>query len=232
MAEETSVRDVIMNPGLYLNKPVKVTGLVVMIDATLCRMDVASEGAKLIVELSRLDPAMTTRLAVSSTVVVTGTVRKQQRRTYIEVSHVEFSSRAGEPEPAAAARTLTVLHMNDLYHCGDFEGMSERAVRMMLAMQPHVDALDPLITFGGDLLAPSLMSTLTRGRHMMEVLELLGAHVATFGNHDFDFGVDWAREVTTQPVLFAHEGAPRAAASAWVSSNLSDRDGARLTIVP
>ena len=124
-----------------------------------------------------------------------------------------------------ASRTLHVLHFNDVYHVDDFQGKSERAVRMLLAMQPHVEELQPLITFGGDLLAPSLMSSLTKGKHMVEALELLGAHVGTLGNHDFDFGIDRVRHLTTEAALFDFEGAPRRGSCEWVTSNISGLDG-------
>eukprot|EP00931_Biecheleriopsis_adriatica_P056545 TRINITY_DN33503_c0_g1_i1.p1 TRINITY_DN33503_c0_g1~~TRINITY_DN33503_c0_g1_i1.p1 ORF type:complete len:549 (-),score=115.63 TRINITY_DN33503_c0_g1_i1:60-1706(-) len=124
-----------------------------------------------------------------------------------------------------ALRQLHVLHLNDLYHVDDHEGKSERALRMLLAMEPYIEKYQPLITFGGDLFAPSLMSTLTKGKHMMEVLELLGVHVATLGNHDFDFGVDRARELTQKQSLFDLEGPAQRAKSKWVLSNIDGRDG-------
>ena len=42
----------------------------------------------------------------------------------------------------------------------------------------------------GDALNPSLMSTYTKGRHMVPFLNLLKVHTACLGNHDFDFGID------------------------------------------
>ncbi|GIY98572.1 trifunctional nucleotide phosphoesterase protein YfkN [Caerostris extrusa] len=50
--------------------------------------------------------------------------------------------------------------------------------------------LDPLVLFSGDILAPSIMSTFTKGEQMIPVLESFGVHCACYGNHDFDFGVD------------------------------------------
>jgi len=105
-------------------------------------------------------------------------------------------------------------------------GKSERAVRMLLAMEPHVKNLNPLLTFGGDLLAPSLMSSVTKGKHMVEALDLLGAHVATLGNHDFDFGIDRARELTQEPCLFDFDGAACPSTVKWIVSNITGIDGA------
>lgn len=126
---------------------------------------------------------------------------------------------------AMAARTLDVLHFNDLYHVDNFQGKSERAVRMALALEPHIRELNPLVTFGGDLLAPSLMSSVTKGKHMVEALELLGAHVGTLGNHDFDFGIHRVRELTQDATLFHFEGPPSRGKVDWVMSNISGLDG-------
>ena len=43
--------------------------------------------------------------------------------------------------------------------------------------------------FSGDALSPSVMSSVTRGKHMVSVFNELGLTAACIGNHDFDFGV-------------------------------------------
>lgn len=62
--------------------------------------------------------------------------------------------------------------------------------------------LDPIVTFGGDWVGPSLLSSFTRGLHMAEVLELMEVHYGTHGNHDFDFGTARLEELTHKPVCF------------------------------
>jgi len=44
------------------------------------------------------------------------------------------------------------------------------------------------VLFSGDAFNPSLMSTVTRGEQMPPVLNRIGVHVASVGNHDLDFG--------------------------------------------
>jgi len=127
--------------------------------------------------------------------------------------------------PPSPGRSLHVLHFNDVYHADDYGGIADRAVRMRAAMEPYL-SLRPLVTFGGDAFAPSLMSTVTRGKHMMEVLELLDVDIATFGNHDLDFGIERARELTKDACLFGFEGPPIAAKMRWVISNMVGLDGA------
>jgi 2',3'-cyclic-nucleotide 2'-phosphodiesterase (5'-nucleotidase family) len=47
---------------------------------------------------------------------------------------------------------------------------------------------DGLLLFAGDVFNPSVESSVTRGSHMVPVLNMLGIDVACIGNHDFDFG--------------------------------------------
>ncbi|XP_063043095.1 5'-nucleotidase-like [Engraulis encrasicolus] len=94
--------------------------------------------------------------------------------------------------------TLTLLHFNDVY---EIEARSIEpaggAARFATALKEFQD-LNPFIAFSGDCLSPSLLSTFTKGRHMIDILKALGIHCAVFGNHEFDFGVDTLEELTQQ----------------------------------
>lgn len=46
----------------------------------------------------------------------------------------------------------------------------------------------PMVLFSGDVFAPSLMSTVTKGKHMVPFLNMMSIKAACIGNHDFDFG--------------------------------------------
>ena len=48
----------------------------------------------------------------------------------------------------------------------------------------------PLVLFSGDAFNPSLMSTITKGKQMVPVLNSSKIDVACMGNHDFDFGIE------------------------------------------
>ena len=48
----------------------------------------------------------------------------------------------------------------------------------------------PCTVFSGDVFAPSLMSTVTKGKHMVKYLNMMGITAACIGNHDFDFGTE------------------------------------------
>lgn len=47
---------------------------------------------------------------------------------------------------------------------------------------------DGLVLFSGDLFSPSVESSVTRGSHLVPVINELGPDVSVTGNHDFDFG--------------------------------------------
>jgi len=51
------------------------------------------------------------------------------------------------------------------------------------------------VLFSGDALSPSLLSTVTRGKHMVPVLSGLDVAAAVVGNHDLDHGVETLAEV-------------------------------------
>jgi 5'-nucleotidase len=68
-----------------------------------------------------------------------------------------------------------------------------------------------LFVLAGDTLSPSLLSTLRRGAQMIEGWNALGLDLATFGNHEFDFGAAVLAE------RMAESRFP------WLSANVLDR---------
>lgn len=50
------------------------------------------------------------------------------------------------------------------------------------------DGKEGLVLFAGDVFNPSVESSVTRGSHMVPILNALTIDVACIGNHDFDFG--------------------------------------------
>ncbi|XP_035221004.1 trifunctional nucleotide phosphoesterase protein YfkN-like isoform X2 [Stegodyphus dumicola] len=93
---------------------------------------------------------------------------------------------------------VTILHFNDCYNVESqmYEPVGG-AARFCTALKSFTD-LDPLILFSGDIFAPSIMSTFTKGEQMVPVLNSFGVHCAVFGNHDFDFGVDILMDFASQ----------------------------------
>uniref|UniRef100_UPI00398EC83B mannosylglucosyl-3-phosphoglycerate phosphatase-like isoform X1 n=1 Tax=Pristiophorus japonicus TaxID=55135 RepID=UPI00398EC83B len=103
-----------------------------------------------------------------------------------------------EAASGAKAPVLTILHFNDVY---EIQSRSEEPVggasRFATALK-QFKTLNPLILFSGDCLNPSLLSTTTKGRHMIPILNTFGVQCAVFGNHEFDFGVDLLEEIISE----------------------------------
>jgi len=79
-------------------------------------------------------------------------------------------------------------------------------VRALRGQTPHT-----LFALAGDTLSPSLLSTLRRGAQMIEGWNAVGLDVATFGNHEFDFGTAVLAERM------------RESRFPWLSANVLDR---------
>jgi 5'-nucleotidase len=87
-------------------------------------------------------------------------------------------------------------HFNDVYTIepgnfkpGDPTAIAGGAARFASKLS-EFKAANPLVLFSGDAFNPSSLSQITKGKHMIPVLNQLGVHVACMGNHDLDFGLD------------------------------------------
>lgn len=89
--------------------------------------------------------------------------------------------------PAAAEPLkLVLLHLNDW----DKMESAGKVASVIAAEKKAAKAEGAvvLVTFGGDLISPSLMSGIDKGAHMIELAEQVGIQYATLGNHEFDLG--------------------------------------------
>ncbi|TWU79094.1 hypothetical protein ED733_008707 [Metarhizium rileyi] len=91
---------------------------------------------------------------------------------------------------------LRLLHYNDVYHvdAASAEPVGGLARFMTLCKEyqegKRFEGQPKILTlFSGDAFNPSLESSVTKGRHMVPVLNAIGTDCACVGNHDFDFGV-------------------------------------------
>ena len=91
-----------------------------------------------------------------------------------------------------AANELTLLHFNDVYE------VQSRVREPIGGVARFIEKLrqypDAVTLFSGDALAPSLLSTVTKGEHMVKFLNMMNISAACMGNHDFDFGVEHLRD--------------------------------------
>jgi 2',3'-cyclic-nucleotide 2'-phosphodiesterase (5'-nucleotidase family) len=131
-------------------------------------------------------------------------------------------------EPDLAPVRLTFLQFNDHYILEpvDREGHKGGMARIAtLVARTRAESPHTLLALAGDTISPSIMSTFLRGEQMIAAWNALGLDVATFGNHEFDFGPATLRERM------------RESRFVWVSSNVIDRatgqpfGGARATHV-
>ncbi|KAL9019627.1 MAG: hypothetical protein Q9185_003092 [Variospora sp. 1 TL-2023] len=111
--------------------------------------------------------------------------------------------------PPSTPPELRLLHFNDVYHieCGSAEPVGGIArfqtLRNFYADDARFQGQPELVTlFSGDAFNPSLESSVTKGAHMVPVLNGLmggeGRGVACVGNHDLDFGVLQFRHLRAQ----------------------------------
>jgi 2',3'-cyclic-nucleotide 2'-phosphodiesterase (5'-nucleotidase family) len=88
----------------------------------------------------------------------------------------------------AQTATVTFLHLNDVYEISPKQGRGGFAPLMTLLKQERAAAPDAITTLGGDLIGSSMMSGITKGTQMIELMNAIGLDVAVPGNHEFDFG--------------------------------------------
>jgi 2',3'-cyclic-nucleotide 2'-phosphodiesterase (5'-nucleotidase family) len=123
------------------------------------------------------------------------------------------------PSQDAGLVHLTFIQVSDVYTLepvdrGRRGGMARLAtlVRRIRAENPNT-----LFVLGGDTLSPSPLSTVLQGRQMIAAFNAIGLDLATFGNHEFDFG----------PAVLAER--MRESKFVWLSANVREgRSGAPL----
>ncbi len=97
------------------------------------------------------------------------------------------------PVAAPVTAKITFLHTNDVYEIAPIKGWGGFAELMTALKKERAAAPGGVTTFGGDLISPSLMSGLTKGAQMIEMMNAVGVDLAVLGNHEFDFGPDIAK---------------------------------------
>lgn len=118
------------------------------------------------------------------------------------------------PFAAAAEPTkITFLHTNDVYEISAKGGQGGLAELMTLLKAERAAAQHSITTFGGDLISPSVMSGLTKGSQMVELMNAIGTDVAVPGNHEFDFGSDVAAKRIGESKF------------PWLGANVLGKDG-------
>ncbi|WP_420403436.1 bifunctional metallophosphatase/5'-nucleotidase [Nisaea sp.] len=89
---------------------------------------------------------------------------------------------------------LSIVHVNDWdrLDAKDRAGGAAKIASIARYERDRVEAEggQVLLTFGGDMLSPSLLSGFDKGAHMVALANAIGFNAAVLGNHEFDFGPD------------------------------------------
>lgn len=128
------------------------------------------------------------------------------------------------PAAGASARRATVLYVTDAHEIAPVvDRHGERGgVARLKAVVDRLKAERPgaLLVFGGDLAGGTLFGGVFRGEPTADLLGRAGVGLASFGQHDFDFGAAHAERLV------------RRSAFPWITSNLVDREGRPFASLP
>ena len=116
---------------------------------------------------------------------------------------------AASAEPA----TLTILHINDMDRMGAAKGRGGIAKLAAVIAKVKASARHLLVTHGGDMISPSLLSGFDKGAHMVDLMNRAGLQLMVLGNHEFDFGPEVAKQRLAE------------ATYVWLGSNVTEPDG-------
>lgn len=125
---------------------------------------------------------------------------------------------AGGAKNPATQKTASLLYFHDAHEIGPVvsDGHDRGGVARLKTAIDTVRGENPAthVVFGGDLAGGTIFGGLYKGFPMVDAFNRIGVDLANFGQHDFDFGVDNARELVA------------ASEFPWITSNLLDADGA------
>ena len=110
------------------------------------------------------------------------------------------SGRASDSPP-----DLRLLHYNDVYHLDSSSAEPVGGVARFITVcneyrngERYRGQPDLVTLFSGDAFNPSLESSITKGSHMVPILNKIGTDCSCVGNHDLDFGVMQYRHLTSK----------------------------------
>ena len=93
--------------------------------------------------------------------------------------------------------SLTIVHVNDWDRMEGVEGAggAARIASVVAEERARAEAAggSVIVTFGGDMISPSLMSGIDKGAHMIALADAIGFDIGVLGNHEFDFGPEVLR---------------------------------------
>ena len=89
--------------------------------------------------------------------------------------------------------TICILQLNDVYEIGPLnEGKLGGMARVATIVQQQEARYQTFVVLAGDFVSPSVIGTTkingqrVNGRHMVDMMNMVGVDLVTFGNHEFD----------------------------------------------
>jgi 5'-nucleotidase/UDP-sugar diphosphatase len=111
-----------------------------------------------------------------------------------------FADRQAKPLAAPTAVTATILHTNDFH--GNLEGGynpgSARVQTRIEEVRNDPTAGTVILVDAGDIMQGTLLSNLFYGESTIDIYNKMGYQLATFGNHEFDWGQTVLQDRVTQ----------------------------------
>lgn len=109
-----------------------------------------------------------------------------QTNTFAQKARVRSAPKANQET------TITILQLNDVYQITPVDKGKRGGMARVATVQKGIREKSPntLFLLAGDFISPSVSSRLFKGKQMIASLNAIGLDIATFGNHEFDFGAD------------------------------------------
>lgn len=110
------------------------------------------------------------------------------------IAFVSADARAQQKQPVQTK--ITILQLNDVYEISPVDRGQRGGMARVATLLKQIRAASPntLFLIAGDFISPSVASRVFEGRQMVDALNAVGMDIATFGNHEFDFGPEVLRQ--------------------------------------
>jgi len=140
---------------------------------------------------------------------------RQHTPAYRSPAFIPFSPGCRFRNPLARRHLHSGIVAPALYHYSDLENVYDTPERAGRLASLLADRGDAIAVGSGDNTSPGVLSLVTDGWQAMDLYDAVDPDVATFGNHDFDYGPETTAELVA------------ASPQTWVSANVT-LDGNRI----
>jgi 2',3'-cyclic-nucleotide 2'-phosphodiesterase (5'-nucleotidase family) len=96
--------------------------------------------------------------------------------------------------PGDGVSDVRLLHYSDIENAHD----DPDRVARLAGLIDELRGEDAVVCGTGDNVAPGVLPLVTRGEQALDFFEVVDPDFSTFGNHDFDFGIDRTAELVAR----------------------------------